>query len=477
MSSSLSSPLSDSVFSGFSLDPRLMQALQKAAFEEPTPVQNAAIPVALTGKDLLVGAETGSGKTAAFVLPMLNRLLEKSAESGRVDNTGTRALILVPTRELAIQVVKQCDLLASCSHLKTGLIIGGNSFKYQQAMFRKNPEIIVATPGRMAEHIGHGSTDLKDIEVLVLDEADRMLDLGLGADVIKIANNCNKPRQTMLFSATLTHKAFSAITQDILNNPEIIKLNSVREKHSNIVQQIILADDRDHKDRLLDGLFAEQTFEKALIFCNTRAQATRLCGLLRYRASGADKLRSGLLHGDMSQDERKDTVNKLRGGNINIVVATDVAARGLDIKGIDIVINYDMPRNGTDYTHRIGRTGRAGEEGLAVSLISAFEWNLMSSIERYLRVRFDHRKIKGLEAKYKGPKKVKASGKAAGTKKKKSKNADDKGKGRHRDKKNIGKRRAVAKKTDDGRSKEGHSPLKKKLLPKVTTERKNTDKE
>lgn len=454
-----------------------MQALQKAAFEEPTPVQNAAIPVALTGKDLLVGAETGSGKTAAFVLPMLNRLLEKSAESGRVDNTGTRALILVPTRELAIQVVKQCDLLASCSHLKTGLIIGGNSFKYQQAMFRKNPEIIVATPGRMAEHIGHGSTDLKDIEVLVLDEADRMLDLGLGADVIKIANNCNKPRQTMLFSATLTHKAFSAITQDILNNPEIIKLNSVREKHSNIVQQIILADDRDHKDRLLDGLFAEQTFEKALIFCNTRAQATRLCGLLRYRASGADKLRSGLLHGDMSQDERKDTVNKLRGGNINIVVATDVAARGLDIKGIDIVINYDMPRNGTDYTHRIGRTGRAGEEGLAVSLISAFEWNLMSSIERYLRVRFDHRKIKGLEAKYKGPKKVKASGKAAGTKKKKSKNADDKGKGRHRDKKNIGKRRAVAKKTDDGRSKEGHSPLKKKLLPKVTTERKNTDKE
>ncbi|MGB1191742.1 MAG: DEAD/DEAH box helicase, partial [Pseudomonadales bacterium] len=357
--------MSDSVFSGFSLDPRLMQALEKMTFEEPTPVQAAAIPVALTGKDLLVGAETGSGKTAAFVLPMLNRLLEKSAEAGRVDKSGTRALILVPTRELAIQVVKQCDTLASCSHLKTGLIIGGNSFKYQQAMFRKNPEIIVATPGRMAEHIGHGSTDLKDIEVLVLDEADRMLDLGLGADVIKIANNCNKPRQTMLFSATLTHKAFSAITQNILHNPEIIKLNSVREKHTNIVQQIILADDRDHKDRLLDGLFAEQTFDKALIFCNTRAQATRLCGLLRYRTSGTDKLRSGLLHGDMSQDERKDTVNKLRGGNINIVVATDVAARGLDVKGIDIVVNYDMPRNGTDYTHRIGRTGRAGEEGLA----------------------------------------------------------------------------------------------------------------
>ena len=463
--------MSDSVFSGFTLDPRLMQALEKAEYEEPTPVQAAAIPVGLTGKDLLVGAETGSGKTAAFVLPMLHRLLQKSAEAGRTDSSGTRALILVPTRELAIQVVKQCDLFASCSHIKTGLIIGGNSFKYQQAMFRKNPEVIVATPGRMAEHIGHGSTDLQDIEVLVLDEADRMLDLGLGADVIKIANNCKKPRQTMLFSATLTHKAFSAITQDILVDPEIIKLNTVREQHSSIVQQIILADDRDHKDRLLDGLFAEQTFEKALIFCNTRAQATRLCGLLRYRSSGTEKLRTGLLHGDMGQDERKDTVNKLRGGNINIVVATDVAARGLDIKGIDIVINYDMPRNGTDYTHRIGRTGRAGEEGLAVSLISAFEWNLMSSIERYLRVRFDQRKLKGLEAKYKGPKKVKASGKAAGTKKKKSKDGDDKGKGRHRDKKNVGKRRAASKRagSDAGRSKEGRSTLKRKVKPQESS--------
>ena len=471
--------MSDSVFSGFTLDPRLMQALEKAEYKEPTPVQASAIPVALTGKDLLVGAETGSGKTAAFVLPMLHRLLQKTAEAGRTDNSGTRALILVPTRELAIQVVKQCDLFASCSHIKTGLIIGGNSFKYQQAMFRKNPEVIVATPGRMAEHIGHGSTDLQDIEVLVLDEADRMLDLGLGADVIKIANNCKKPRQTMLFSATLTHKAFSAITQDILVDPEIIKQNTVREQHSNIVQQIILADDRDHKDRLLDGLFAEQTFEKALIFCNTRAQATRLCGLLRYRSSGTEKLRTGLLHGDMGQDERKDTVNKLRGGNINIVVATDVAARGLDIKGIDIVINYDMPRNGTDYTHRIGRTGRAGEEGLAVSLISAFEWNLMSSIERYLRVRFDQRKIKGLEAKYKGPKKVKASGKAAGTKKKKSKDGDDKGKGRHRDKKNIGKRRAASKRAgpDDGRSKEGRSPLKKKVKPQDSSSSNNSNDE
>lgn len=454
----------DSSFAQLDLDPRLHQALEKMGLTEPTAVQLASIPVALTGKDLLVGAQTGSGKTAAFVLPMLQRLLEKSADAGRSDNTGTRGLILVPTRELAIQVVKQCDKLASCSHIKTGLVIGGNSFKYQQALFRKNPEIIVATPGRLAEHIGHGSTDLKDIEVLVLDEADRMLDMGLNNDVIKIANNCKQRRQTMLFSATLTHKAFQAITAKMLHDPELIKLSSVREQLDTIEQQIILADDNDHKDKLLEGLFEQEVYSKVLVFSNTRVQATRLCGLLRYK-----KVRAGLLHGEMAQDERNDTINKLRGGSIDVLIATDVAARGLDIKGIDLVINYDMPRSGTDYTHRVGRTGRAGEEGTAISLINSFEWNLMSSVERYLRMQFTRRKLPGLEAKYKGPKKLKGSGKAAGSKvKKKLKNAADKDKGRHRDKKKIGKRRKPSgsagskEKATDGRSPSGNSPPKKR---------------
>lgn len=449
--------MSLNAFSQFELDPRLHQALEKMELTEPTPVQLAAIPVALTGRDLLVGAQTGSGKTAAFILPLLNRLLEKSKEAGARDNTGTRALILVPTRELAIQVVKQCDKLASCSHIKSGLIIGGNSFKYQQALFRKNPEIIVATPGRLAEHISHGSTDLKDIEVLVLDEADRMLDMGLNNDVIKIANNCQQRHQTMLFSATLTHKAFSAITEKMLDDPELIKLNSVRDQVENISQQIMLADDNDHKDKLLSALLSEQKATKSLVFCNTRINATRISGLLRYL-----KHHSGLLHGEMSQEERNDAINKFRGGSINVLVATDVAARGLDIKGVDLVVNYDTPRSGTDYTHRIGRTGRAGEEGVAVSLIAANEWNLMSGIERYLRTDFTRRKIEGLEGKYKGPKKLKTSGKAVGKAKKKD---DDKGKGRHRDKKNVGKRRkptAAKNKTDDGRSSTGLSPLRKK---------------
>lgn len=445
--------MSEPTFESLNLDPRLIQALNKMQLSEPTDVQKAAIPPALTGVDLMVGAQTGSGKTAAYVLPVLQSLLEKSAANSGRDSSGTLAVILVPTRELAIQVVKECDKFASCSHIKSGLIIGGNSFKYQQAMFRKNPEIIVATPGRLAEHISHGSTDLNDVQVLVLDEADRMLDMGLNKDVLKIANNCKQRNQTLLFSATLTHKAFSAISENLLNNPELIKLSSVREQLDTITQQILLADDNDHKDKLLEHLLINQPFAKAVVFCNTRVLATRICGLMRYR-----KIHAGLLHGEMSQDERKDTVNRLRGGSVNVLVATDVAARGLDIKGIDLVINYDMPRSGNEYTHRVGRTGRAGQTGVAISLINANEWNLMSSIERYLRISFERRKIEGLEAKYKGPKKLKTSGKAAGKKKKEG----GKTKARHRDKKNIGKRRKPSAASSSDGSVDGSSPPKKK---------------
>jgi len=457
--------LSDSFFSGFELDLRLKQAIEKAGFDEPSPVQQQAIPVALTGRDLLVSAETGSGKTAAFLLPLMHKLLQKTVEQERAEPSSTRALVLVPTRELAIQIVKQCDLLASCSHLKTGLIIGGNSFKYQQAIFRKNPEIIIATPGRMAEHISHASCDLTDIEVLVLDEADRMLDLGLAEDVIRIANNCNGSRQTFLFSATLTHKAFAAIEQDILDNPEIIKLNAGRQQNGNIKQQVILADGDEHKDNLLSALFERQEFTKALVFCNTRAQVNRLCGLIRYRSSAEKPQRAGLLHGDMSQEERRDTVSKLRGGSLNIIFATDLAARGLDIKGVDLIINYDVPRSGTDYTHRIGRTGRAGEEGLAVALVSSNDWNLMSSIERFLKVRLERRKLAGLEARYKGPKKLKSSGKAAGSKKKKNKNnAAKMGINSKKTKPKKSGKSESRESSEGDRSKQGFSPLKKKKL-------------
>lgn len=398
------------MFAEFELSDRLLKAIEKLGFQQPTEVQQKAIPLALAGKDLKVSAETGSGKTVAFLLPTLERLLRKDAPK-----SGTRALILVPTRELARQVYKHFTALTGLTHLKAAIIMGGEDFKYQKSLFRKNPEIIIATPGRLLEHLEHQIPDFNELEVLILDEADRMLDMGLSEDVLKIAEQCPANRQTLLFSATLRHKGINHVTAKVLRNPEELLLNNVREQHSNIHQQIILADDAKHKSNLCAWLGQNETFTKAMIFTNTKAQADSLCGILRYK-----DLRAGVLHGDLDQETRKHVLDLFRRGQISVLVASDVAARGLDIKGVDLVINFDMPRSGNEYVHRIGRTGRAGEQGLAISLISPTEWNLMSSIERFLKLKFEHRKVKALEGKFKGPKKLKASGKAAGPKKKKS---------------------------------------------------------
>lgn len=441
-----------------SLNERLLKALDKLGFDKPTPVQEQSIPHALAGKDLLVSAETGSGKTAAFLLPTLHRLLATDAP-----NTGTRALILVPTRELARQVSKECQTLASFSSLKVGLIIGREDFKYQKTMFRKNPEIIVATPGRLMEHLDQGTPDFKDLEVLILDEADRMLDMGFGDDVLKIAALSNTERQTFLFSATVNQKGMADMTRQVLRAPIQLMLNSVRDPHKSIRQQIILADDNSHKEKLLLSILSTENYDKALVFTNTRAKADVL-GSQLFKS----EIRSGVLHGELEQEHRNRVVERFRTGHISVLIASDVAARGLDIKGIDLVINFDMARSGDDYLHRIGRTGRAGESGLAVAFINATEWNLMASIERYLGQRFEHREIKGLIADYKGPKKIKTSGKAAGSRKKKEakreaaakKTPSTKAKVRQRTAKQVGKRRAPTSTTPAEDT--GFSPLKKR---------------
>jgi superfamily II DNA/RNA helicase len=421
------------LFSDFFLHERLIKAIDKLGFEQPTPVQSQVIPPALEHKDLKVSAETGSGKTAAFLLPILHHLLSKSAP-----DTGTRALVLAPTRELARQILRHCKELAAFTGLQAEVITGGAGYSYQVALFRKNPEIIIATPGRLLEHLEKGNTDFSDLEVLVLDEADRMLDMGFSEDVLSIAASCNRERQTLLFSATLHQRGLAAIAQKVLREPETLTLNTVQDERTNIRRQIVLADDSAHKSKLTAWLLDNETYDKALVFTNSKVQADSLGGYLRYQ-----KQRVGVLHSGMDQDARNRTMGLLRNGGINVLVATDVASRGLDVKGIDLVINFDMARSGDDYIHRIGRTGRAGEEGLAVALIASNEWNLMSSIERYLRQPFERRTIKGLEGQYKGPKKLKKSGKAAGSKKKKAheKKVAPKGKQRQRDKKNVGKRR------------------------------------
>jgi superfamily II DNA/RNA helicase len=404
------------LFRAFDLNKRLLTTLDNLGFSQPTPVQEATIPVALEGHDLMVSAETGSGKTAAYLLPTLHRLISEF-QPGQPKQEDPRALILSPTRELARQIDNSIQQLTGKTQLLSVLLTGGDDFKFQQSLLRKNPDIVVATPGRLLEHMERGLPDLSQLDILVIDEADRMLDMGMGGDVIRIAEGCSPDRQTLLFSATLSPKGLKGICDQILRDPKQLLLNTAQDANQNITQQMILADDPTHKEKLLQALLESHSYRKALVFTNTREQATHLNAILnRQRKSSA------LLHGEMRQDERNETLEGYRNHVFRVVVATDLAARGLDIPEIDLVINYDMARSGDDYVHRIGRTGRAGESGTAISFITANEWNVKAGIERYLRVALTPIVVDGLEAKYKGPKKVKASGKAAGTKKKKKKN-------------------------------------------------------
>ncbi|MFT6463222.1 DEAD/DEAH box helicase [Halopseudomonas sp.] len=411
------------MFSEFALHERLLKGLEELKFDTPTQVQEAAIPLAIEGNDLHVIAQTGSGKTGAFVLPLLQRLMTEESQA-----LEPRALILLPTRELARQILSEVQRFAKFTFIKAELITGGEDFKVQSAKMRKNPDIIIATPGRALEHLAANSLILSSIQVLVLDEADRMLDMGFTEDVMKLANACPPERQTMLFSATKGSAALKRVVEEVQRTPHLLQLSTVRDDTPAITQQVIAADDQAHKEALLKWLLINESPGKAIVFTNTRVMADRLNGVLR-----AMDLRVYVLHGEKDQKDRKLAIERLKQGQVGVLVATDVAARGLDIDELDLVINFDMPRSGDDYLHRVGRTGRAGAEGVAISLVAPHEWNLMSSIERYLRRQFERRVIKELPGNYKGPKKTKSSGKPVGSKKKKD------------DKKKDGKKRPKSK--------------------------------
>lgn len=444
------------MLASFPLHNRLLQTLQSLGLTQATPIQQQAIPVVLQHRDLIASAETGSGKTFAFLLPSIDHLLRNEAP-----HSGTRVLLLVPTRELARQILKQCEKLITGTRLQAALITGGSSFKFQRAQFRKNPEIIIATPGRLLEHLEQGTPDFNDLEILILDEADRMLDMGFSEDVLTITGQCNRERQTLLFSATLSQRGLSDMAERLLHDPQVITLSTVRDRHRDITQQIIPADDAVHKRKLLTWLLKNETYDKALVFTNTRLQADALGTELRKQ-----QLRVGVLHGELDQDQRNQVMGLLRQGKISVLVATDVAARGLDVKGIDLVVNFQMARNGKEYVHRIGRTGRAGRPGLAIALITHQEWNLMSGIERYLKQDFERRTLAEVGGKYQGPKKQKGSGKAAGSRRDKeatttTRKPPKKAKQRLRDRKNIGKRRQPTG-SSEGPREAGHQPLKRR---------------
>ncbi|AYG46116.1 DEAD/DEAH box helicase [Pseudomonas sp. Leaf58] len=435
-----------SVFSQFALHERLLKAVAELKFVEPTPVQAAAIPLALQGRDLRVTAQTGSGKTAAFVLPMLNRLVDLSGPRVEI-----RALILLPTRELAQQTLKQVQLFSQFTYIKAGLVTGGEDFKEQAAMLRKVPDVLIGTPGRLLEQLNAGNLDLSHVQVLILDEADRMLDMGFAEDMERLCKECENREQTLLFSATTGGAALREMIGTVLKDPEHLMLNSVSQLAEGTRQQIIMADHDQHKEQIVQWLLANEAFDKAIIFTNTRVLADRIYGHLV-----AKDVKAFVLHGEKDQKDRKLAIERFKQGSSKVLVATDVAARGLDIDGLDLVINFDMPRSGDEYVHRVGRTGRAGGEGLAISLITHNDWNLMSSIERYLKQQFERRVIKEVKGTYSGPKKVKASGKAVGAKKK---TGDKKG-----DKKTVAKRKPTAKPRPNAplASADGLAPLKKR---------------
>ncbi len=452
-------------FADFHLPDELLRALERNAFATPTPVQQGVMPKAREGRDLLVRAATGSGKTAAYLLPMLERFHDNPAP-----DTATRGLILAPTRELAKQIRHHFLQLGSFTRLTACVITGGHLRKHQVADLRKNPDIIIATPGRLLEHLENGHADLSDLEVLVIDEADRMLDMGFAPDVLAILEVTNRARQSMLFSATLDQKGLKSLVDHLLNEPESILIDSARQQHPDIHQQVVLADDAAHKQQLLPWLAANDTFTKAVVFANMRESVKELANLLQGKG-----VRCAALQGEMEQRERNRVMDLFRRGEIDVLVATDVAARGLDIADLDLVINFDMPRNAEELLHRTGRTGRAGASGRAISLVTAPDWNRMINIERYLGLAFERRAIEGLEARFKGPKKQKSSGKASSGKPRKEEQKPSKAKlkQRLRDRKNIGKRRkpsvaetAPKASTESGAEKKtveaGLGPLKRK---------------
>jgi superfamily II DNA/RNA helicase len=443
------------VFSDFALHERLLKALDGLSLKDPTPVQLEFIPQAMTGRDIQASAETGSGKTAAYLLPILHRMMLKPEPL-----TATRALILLPTRELAMQVDKHCRDLAAFTQIKTGTLVGGTSYAEQKALIRKNPEFIIGTPGRIQEHVQKGTLKLHELEFLVLDEADRMLDMGFREDVMSVVRACSKQRQTMLLSATLVHDGIGRIAGEVLHDPAIVAIGTHRAEHSSIAQQVILADDPGHKKTLVNWLLANSQFTKALVFTNTRENAQELADFLQsqrdreqrpdtvWSKSGKQKIKVACLHGEMEQEERKRVMHLFRDGAVRVLVSTDLAARGLDVKGIDLVINFGIARSGDDHVHRCGRTGRAGEKGLAVSLVAPQEWNRISGIERYLGLKFEVREVPGLEARFKGPGKSAKKGAEKKSDKKEREAKDSKKKKvvpkaeqRHAFKKNIGKRR------------------------------------
>lgn len=374
-------------FADLQLDKNILSALTSAGYDTPTPIQIQAVPAALAQKDIMASAQTGSGKTAAFLLPTLQHVTRRSEKTGK----GPRALILTPTRELAAQVEKSAQTYAkNMKWLRTVTLVGGSSFGQQIRALSRPVDIIVATPGRLMDHMRSGRIDFDRLEVLILDEADRMLDMGFIDDIETIVAATPESRQTLLFSATWDG-AVGKLARKLTKNPEVIEIERVDEQ-GKIEEQLLYCDDKNHKNRMLDHILRDVNIDQAVIFTSTKAMSEQLADELYEKGFSAN-----CLHGDMPQGWRNRTLMDLRKGRIKILVATDVAARGIDVPTITHVINYDLPKQAEDYVHRIGRTGRAGRTGLAITFAEVNEYVKVHKIEKYINRKLPEMTIEGME--------------------------------------------------------------------------------
>jgi superfamily II DNA/RNA helicase len=369
-------------YSSTALAQPLLRAVADMGYETMTPIQAQAIPVVLTGQDVMGAAQTGTGKTAAFSLPLLQRLLKHENASASPARHPVRALVLLPTRELADQVAQQIAQYAKYTQLRSAVVFGGMDMKPQTAELKKGVEVLVATPGRLLDHIEAKNAVLNQVEYVVLDEADRMLDIGFLPDLQRILSYLPKNRTTLLFSATFSPE-IKRLAGSYLQNPVTIEVARPNETASTVEQRFYSAHD-DDKRGIIRHIVRERGIRQAFVFVNSKLGCARLT-----RSLERDGLRATALHGDKSQDERLKALEAFKAGEVDLLVCTDVAARGLDIKDVPAVFNFDVPFNAEDYVHRIGRTGRAGASGLAVTLVGASDTRLVADIEKLIKKKIE----------------------------------------------------------------------------------------